>query len=314
MNNKIISAVIPAYKVKSHIEDVVKTLPEFINHIIVIDDKCPQESGKFIESLNIPKVILVFNKVNLGVGGAVINGYKQALALNSDIVIKIDGDGQMNPKHIDKLIQPLIDDNADYCKGNRFSDFKALKKMPKIRLFGNSALSFLLKASSGYWNIMDPTNGFTAINKDTILGLDLDNISKRYFFESDMLINLNIENAVVKDISLPAKYENEESSLSVTKVLFEFPPKLIKGFMKRIFYKYFIYDFNMASIYLLLGFPMFIFGIIFGSVSWYQASYNEVEASIGTVMLSALTIILAVQFLLQAISIDISNIPKKNKA
>jgi len=307
----VITVVIPTYKVIKHIEKVIRTLPKFINNIIVVDDRCPEESGKFVESLNINNVHVIYNETNQGVGGAVISGYQKAIELNADIIIKVDGDGQMNPEYIEKLIYPIVKNKADYTKGNRFNDFKALKKMPKIRLFGNSALSFLVKASSGYWNIMDPTNGFTAITKEAILGLELYNISKRYFFESDILINLNIENCVVKDISLPAKYEDEESSLSITKVLFDFPPKLLKGFVKRIFYKYYIYNFNMASIYMLLGFPMFIFGFLYGSVSWYQSVTNTIEASTGTVMLSALPIILGVQFLLQAISIDIDSVPKK---
>lgn len=306
-----ITAVVTAYNVKSHIENVVKAMPLFVNNIIVVDDKCPQETGSFIEELNLEKVIVIFHKYNQGVGGAVVTGYKKALELNSDIVVKVDGDGQMNPANISKLIQPIIDNKADYTKGNRFVDLKALKQMPKVRLFGNSVLSFLVKVSSGYWDIMDPTNGFTAISKDTILGLELEKLSKRFFFESDMLINLNIQNCVVKDVSFSAKYEDEESSLSVTKVLFDFPSKLFKGLLKRIFYKYYIYDFNMASIYMLLGFPLFMFGIIFGSVSWYSSFTTGVLASTGSIMIAVLPIILGVQFLLQAISIDIENLPEK---
>lgn len=306
-----ITAVVTAYNVKSHIENVVKAMPLFVNNIIVVDDKCPQETGSFIEELNLEKVIVIFHKYNQGVGGAVVTGYKKALELNSDIVVKVDGDGQMNPANISKLIQPIIDNKADYTKGNRFVDLKALKQMPKVRLFGNSVLSFLVKVSSGYWDIMDPTNGFTAISKDAILGLELEKLSKRFFFESDMLINLNIQNCVVKDVSFSAKYEDEESSLSVTKVLFDFPSKLFKGLLKRIFYKYYIYDFNMASIYMLLGFPLFMFGIIFGSVSWYSSFTTGVLASTGSIMIAVLPIILGVQFLLQAISIDIENLPEK---
>jgi len=291
-----IAVVLPAYNVKSHIENVVKAMPLFVNNIIVVDDKCPQETGSFIEELNLDKVTVIFHKHNKGVGGAVVTGYKKALELNSDIVVKVDGDGQMNPANISKLIQPIIDNKADYTKGNRFVDLKALKQMPKVRLFGNSVLSFLVKVSSGYWDIMDPTNGFTAISKDTILGLELEKLSKRFFFESDMLINLNIQNCVVKDVSISAKYEDEESSLSVTKVLFDFPSKLFKGLLKRIFYKYYIYDFNMASIYMLLGFPLFMFGIIFGSVSWYSSFTTGVLASTGSIMIAVLPIILGVSF------------------
>jgi len=309
IQNKRIAVVIPSYKVRNYLNAVVTTLPQFIDDIIVVDDRCPEKCYEVIEGFK--KVIVVHHQKNQGVGGAVISGYKKAIELDADIIIKIDGDGQMDPKYLQKLIDPLIKNQADYTKGNRFTDFKALKQMPKVRLFGNSALSFLVKASSGYWNMMDPTNGYTAISKDAILGLDLDKLSKRYFFESDMLINLNIENCVVKDIPIPAKYEDEQSSLSIAKVLIDFPPKLFKGFLKRVFYKYFIYNFNMASIYLIFGFPMFLFGFCYGSISWYQAVSSGIEATTGTVMLSALPIILGVQFLLQAISIDIDSVPKK---
>lgn len=306
-----ISVVIPSYKVSKYILEVINSMPNFVDHIIIIDDKCPQNSGKIAETSDDNRVIVCYHEVNQGVGGAVVTGYKKALELNSDIVIKVDGDGQMDVSYMQKLIQPIIDKKADYTKGNRFTDFKALRQMPKIRLFGNSGLSFLVKVASGYWNMMDPTNGYTAINKNSLKNLDLNGIAKRYFFESDMLINLNIENAVVYDVSIPAKYGDEESSLGIAKTLFGFPPKLFKGLCKRIFLKYFVYDFNMLSLYLILGIPMFLFGMIWGCLKWIEAILNSTSTSTGTVMLSVLPIILGTQFLLQAIQIDMNNIPKK---
>ena len=256
---------------------------------------------------------IVYHELNQGVGVAVVTGYKKALELNMDIVVKIDGDGQMDTDYLQNLIQPILDGKADYTKGNRFFDFKALRAIPKIRLFGNSGLSFLVKASSVYWNMMDPTNGYTAINRYAIENLDLDKLAKRYFFESDMLINLNIENAVVKDVPIPAKYGDEESSLSVTRTLFSFPPRLFKGMCKRLFLKYFIYDFNMLSVYMLLGVPMVLFGTFFGLFHWISSAINHIETPIGTVMLSVLPIILGMQFLLQAIQIDMHSIPRKER-
>lgn len=307
-----ISVVIPSYKVVKHILDVIKDIPEFVNHIIVVDDKCPQNSGQMAETSIDNRVIVCYHEKNLGVGGAVVTGYKKALELDSDIIVKIDGDGQMDVNYMQKLIQPILDEKADYTKGNRFTDFKALRAMPKIRLFGNSGLSFLVKAASGYWNLMD-TNGFTAINKYALAELDLDNLAKRYFFESDMLINLNIEKAVVVDVEIPAKYGDEKSSLSITKTLVGFPPKLFKGLCKRIFLKYFIYDFNMLSLYLVVGLPMLLFGIVFGSLKWIEAIVSNTETTTGTVMLAVLPIILGTQFILQAIQIDMDNIPRKEK-
>lgn len=311
--SEIVTVVIPSYKVSKYIVSIIKDIPVFVNHIIIVDDKCPQNSGEMAETSTDNRAIVCYHEKNLGVGGAVVTGYKKAMELDSDIVVKIDGDDQMDVDYMQKLIQPIIDGKADYAKGNRFTDFQALRSMPKVRLFGNSALSFLIKASSGYWNLMDPTNGYTAINRNTLEKLDLDNISKKYFFESDMLINLNIKNAVVIDVEIPARYNEEESSLSVTKALFSFPYKLFKGLVKRIFFKYFLYDFNMASLYALFGIPMLIFGIVFGLINWRNSIMTGVEATTGTVMLSVLPIILGIQFILQAIQIDMSNIPKREK-
>ena len=307
------AVVIPCYKVSASITEVICSIPDQIDHIIVVDDKCPQNSGKIAESVGNPKVIVVTHEKNQGVGGAVISGYNKAMELDSDIVIKMDGDGQMDPNYLDELIQPLIQDEADYTKGNRFMDFKALRKMPKLRLVGNNALSFLMKSSSGYWDIMDPTNGYTAIHKRILTKMSLNKLAKRYFFESDMLLNLYLINAVVKDVPIPTKYGNEESSLSLLQVLVTFPPRLVCGFFKRIFLKYFIFDFNMASVYILLGLPLLLWGTIFGVMEWIDSYVNNVSKTAGTIMVAALPVIVSFEMLLQAINIDISLVPKKKK-
>lgn len=311
--NKKIAVVIPSYNVANYIIKVIDSIPDFIDIIISIDDKCPQQSGylvtKHFKQNNSVKVL--FHNKNKGVGAAVKSGYKEAIRLGADIVVKIDGDGQMDTKWIEKLIDPIIDNVADYTKGNRFTDSKILKVMPKIRLFGNSILSFMLKAASGYWDIMDPTNGYTAINKESIQKLNLDEIANRYFFESDMLINLNIEKCVVKDIAIPALYGNEESSLNILNVALKFPFKIFKGFIKRISINYFIYSFNIASIYILFGVFMSFFGFTFGVYHWVVNMQKQISTPTGTIMLSVLPLIIGFQLILQAITYDINNIPKK---
>jgi dolichol-phosphate mannosyltransferase len=309
-----IAVVIPAYKVKDFIVNVVETVPEMVNHIIVIDDKCPQESGKIAELACVKtnqKLHVVYHEKNKGVGGAVITGYKKALELECVCAVKLDGDGQMDVKYLKEVVDPIIKGEADYVKGNRFVDFKALRSMPKIRLIGNSVLSFLLKLVSGYWDIMDPTNGYTAISSSTLQKINLDGLSKRYFFESDMLINLNIHKRVVKDVPMPAIYGNEDSSLNVKVIMVQFPPYLLRGLIKRISLKYFIYDFNMASVYLLCGLPMIFWGVGFGLYKWIDGIMTNTLTSTGTVMLSVLPLILGTQLLLQAINIDINSVPKK---
>ncbi len=295
-----IAVVIPSYRVKAFLKDVVLTVPEYVNDIIVVDDKCPEESFRVVEGME--RVHIVRHEVNQGVGGAMVSGYKKALALEADIVVKVDGDGQMDPNLMMPLLKPLIENRADYTKGNRFRDLEALKAMPNVRLFGNSVLSFLVKTASGYWTIMDPTNGYTAIYRFALQDLPLDTLDKRYFFESDMLINLNIVGAVTKDVSMPAQYGDEESSLSIKKVIMDFPPKLFKGFLKRIKLEYFIYNFNAGSLYLTIGLPLLLFGIIYGVLTGGQ----------GSEIIIVLPIILGIQFLLQFLSIDMKAEPEKD--
>lgn len=312
MDGKV-AVVIPCYKVRDKVFNVVNTIPEYVEHIIVVDDKCPEQSGDAVSMLGNKKVVVIKHEKNMGVGGSMITGYKKAVELGSDIVVKMDGDGQMDPKYLPDLIAPLLNDEADYTKGNRFMDFRALKKMPGIRLLGNSVLSFLVKIASGYWNVIDPTNGYTSIHKRALQKVELDKLSKNYFFESDMLINLNIINAVVKDVPMPARYGDETSSMRISRIITQFPIKLFKGLAKRIFYKYFIYDFNMASVYMLLGIPMFLFGVLFGIWEWLDSVINGTVKTAGTIMLVALPVIVSFQMLLQAVSIDINSVPKKSR-
>jgi glycosyltransferase involved in cell wall biosynthesis len=305
------AVIIPAYKVSKQIVSVILGIPESIDHIIVIDDKCPENSGKKAEEMGDRRVIVVYHEKNLGVGGATITGYQKAMELGAEIMVKMDGDGQMDSSYIDSLIAPIVSKQADYAKGNRFGDLVTIKSMPPIRLFGNSLLSFFVKFASGYWNIMDPTNGFTALHRNVLSDLNLNRISKGYFFEISMLINMNCLNIVVSDVSIPARYGEENSSLKIWKAMIEFPFKLFRGFVRRIFFKYYIYDFNMASVYMLLGLPMFIFGVILGINEWIMSILTGVIRSPGTIMLTALPIIISFQMLLQAINIDINSTPRK---
>lgn len=309
----VASAVIPCYNVAAHIESVIRGVPSFISWIIVVDDCSADETPVIVNRLQQQneKIIYLRHEVNQGVGGAMITGYQKSIELNCDITVKLDGDDQMDPAYIEQLIKPLIDNKADFTKGNRFRDLKALSVMPVSRRIGNLGLSFLIKAASGYWNIFDPTNGFTAIRNETWKNLDFKKIHKRYFFESSMLIDLYHTNAVVLDIPMKARYGKEISGLSITKALFEFPPKLFVAFIKRIILKYFLFEFNIASVYLLFGIPLFLFGFIYGLVNYIKYASNHLPAPTGTVVIPTLLIILGFQLLLSAINYDINNYPRK---
>jgi len=310
-----IAVVVPCYKVAAHLDKVLLTIPPCVGRILVVDDGCPEASGRIAEELAAqdPRISVIWHKANKGVGGAVVSGYVQALAEGCDIVVKMDGDGQMDPAEMGRLLQPILDDEADYAKGNRFRDFEAIKQMPRVRLFGNSMLSFLVKAASGYWHIMDPTNGYTAIHKDALHKLQLERIAEDYFFECDMLIRLNLIDAPVADVPMQAVYGEEQSSMRIGSILARFPFRILRGMVKRIFFKYFVYDFNMASVYILLGLPMFIFGALFGLTEWLDSVLRGTPKTAGTIMLAALPVILAFQMLLQAIQIDIARTPQRSR-
>lgn len=309
MNTAII---IPCYKVKKHILSVIKSIGDEVNLIVVVDDNCPEKSGKFIEEkCTDSRVKVIFNDENLGVGGAVKNGYKYALKKDIDIFVKLDGDGQMSPQLIGKIIKPIINYEADYVKGNRFFDIESIKKMPAIRIFGNSMLSLINKFVNGYWNIMDPTNGFVAIHKNALKLIPIEKIENRFFFESDMLFRLSIIKAVVVDVPMTAHYADEKSNLSISHSAFSFPFKYLNCFSKRIFYNYFLREFNIASLELLFGNIFMIFGILFGGYFWIKSINTGIVATSGQVMIASIPILIGFILLLLALHVDLISIPNK---
>ncbi|MCX6283634.1 MAG: glycosyltransferase family 2 protein [Bacteroidetes bacterium] len=308
----MVAVVIPSYKVKAHILKVIAGIGPEVNRIYVVDDFCPQHSGDFVkENCTDARVRVLYHTKNQGVGGATITGYKQALADKARIIVKLDGDGQMDSSLIPKLIEPLRLNQADYVKGNRFYDLAFLRQMPFLRKLGNSGVSFMNKASSGYWNIMDPSNGFTAIHCNALENLPLERIDKRFFFESDMLFRLNTIRAVVAEMPMRALYGDEQSNLRVHRVVLQFPFKYINRMFKRIFYNYYLRDFNIGSLELILAFVFIVFGVIFGTYKWSESIITSHPATAGTVILAGLPIILGFQSLFAFLHFDVSNIPQK---
>ena len=307
-----IAVVVPSYKVKAHVLGVLAAIGPEVGRIFAVDDCCPEGSGQFIEdNCTDPRVKVIRHARNKGVGGAVVTGYRAALQEGYDIVVKVDGDGQMDPALIPRFVAPVAAGEADYAKGNRFYSVTAVRTMPRVRLFGNAVLSFLTKLSSGYWSIFDPTNGYTAVHTRALAALDLDCLSERYFFETDMLIRLGEIRAVVVDVPMRAVYGDEVSGLKINKILSEFLRKHLKAILRRIVYQYFLRDFSFPSLNLLIGSILLSFGTIFGAVEWWTSMWSGVPATAGTVMLSVLPIIAGLQMLLFFFSGDIASEPKR---
>ena len=307
-----IAVIIPAYRVTEQILGVLARIGPEVAGVFVVDDCCPDGSGAVVQAqCRDPRVQLLTHAQNQGVGGATLSGFAAASAAGFDILVKLDGDGQMDPALIPRLVRPLLAERADFAKGNRFYALESLTAMPALRLFGNSALSFVNKLVSGYWPVMDPTNGFVAIHASVFRLLPAAKLARRYFFESDLLFRLSTVRAVVADVPMDAVYAGEVSSLRISQVLWDFPPKYASRLVKRVFYSYFLRDFNACSLYLLVGTAMMGFGGLFGVREWLRSIETGVPATSGTVLLAALPVILGFQSLLAALSFDVANVPSQ---
>lgn len=308
----MVAVVIPCFRERGHILEVIAGIGPEVAKIYVVDDACPDHTGEFVANqCHDPRVRILSHPSNLGVGGATITGYRQALADGMDVVVKIDGDGQMDPALLPHFIQPVLAGEADYCKGNRFYHLESLHAMPWPRLIGNALLTFLTKISSGYWNLFDPTNGYTAIHANLLRELALDKLRQDFFFESDMLFRLNILRAHVVDIPMRAVYQNERSSLRIGRVVLPFIYFHLRNSVKRIFYNYFLRDFSVASAELVTGLGLLLFGAGFGAYQWHTHASNGTFASAGTVLLAVLPLLVGVQLLLSFLGYDIGNVPKR---
>lgn len=307
-----IGVVIPSYKVTRHILGVIADIGNEVSRIYVVDDKCPDGSGKLVaEECKDLRVRILFNSENRGVGGAVLTGYTQAVADGIDVIVKIDGDGQMDPSLVPRLIAPILKGQADYTKGNRFYDLTRIGEMPAARLFGNAVLSFMAKLSTGYWGVFDPTNGFTAISMRVASHLPMNKISERYFFETDMLFRLSTLRAVVVDIPMHAHYADEKSNLKISNILFEFLGKHIRNFGKRIFYNYFLRDMSVATVELVVGSALLGFGSVFGLYHWLESMADGSQAPLGIIMFAVLPILVGLQLVLAFLAFDIANVPRR---
>lgn len=310
-----VAAIIPSYRVKAKILSVLAQIGPEVEKIYVVDDECPDKSGVFVqENCADPRVQVLFNETNQGVGGAMITGYRAAIEEGMHVAVKIDGDGQMDPELIPKFIEPILAGRCDYTKGNRFYYLDDCREMPGIRIFGNAVLSFFTKLSSGYWALFDPTNGYTAISVACLKHVPLDRLSRRFFFESDILFRLNLCNASVVDVPMTAKYKDEVSNLQISRILAPFLIGHARNFLKRIVYRYFVRDFSFGSVEFLLGIVLVPFGVCFGTWKWYEVWQTGVPATSGTVMLSALPIVLGVQFLLGFVSFDLELSRRNDRA
>jgi dolichol-phosphate mannosyltransferase len=306
-----IAVVVPAYQAERSVAGVLATIPAWVSRIVVVLDACRDGTAEVVRRAAAadPRIDIVEHADNRGVGAAMRSGYRRALEDGAEILVKMDSDGQMDPARLASLVMPVALGRADYTKGNRFLHPREIRAMPLVRLVGNAALSFLSKLSTGYWNLLDPTNGYTAVSREALAAIDLDQLDDRFFFESSMLAELSLVRAVCVDVAIPARYGDESSHLSVTQSLFEFAAKHARVFLRRLWLRYVVLDFSAASLLLGFGLPLAGFGMVFGIRNWIHSAAYDVPATAGTVMVAAFTTAAGLFGVVQAMIYDILSVP-----
>lgn len=306
--NARVAAVVPAFNEEALIATVIETMPDFVDHIVIVDDCSPDRTSEVVRSLDDPRVTLIRHEVNQGVGGAIITGHRIAMELGSDVNVVMAGDAQMDPKHLPALLDRVTDDGYGFSKANRFYAPESFHGMPRYRVFGNVVLSFMTKLASGYWHLFDPQNGYTAVRTEVLRNIPLDHVAKRYSFENDFLIHLNIQQVPAVDVPVPAVYGDEVSSIRLGKVVPELMDLLLRGFWRRIWYRYVLWSFSPIALLLFLGLASFLFGL--GVAIWIAfVIVGSVIATAGTVMLAALPLMIGTQMLISAMQLDIQASP-----
>jgi glycosyltransferase involved in cell wall biosynthesis len=305
-----IAAVVPAYKEELMINQVIDTMPDFVDHIVIVDDCSPDDTSGVVSRSRDPRVTLIRHEVNQGVGGAIITGHKAAMSLGADVNVIMAGDAQMDPDFLPPLLERVTADGYGFAKANRFFSPESFSGMPKYRVFGNIVLSFMTKLTSGYWHLFDPQNGYTAIRTEVLKRVPLENVAQRYSFENDLLIHLNILQVSAVDVPIPAVYGEEVSSISLRHVVPELIALLTRGFWRRIWYRYVLWSFSPIALLLILGLLLFTFGV--GVALWvcFQVA-SSVVATAATVMLAALPLMIGTQMLISALQLDIQASPDK---
>ena len=263
---KTLAAVIPCYNEETQIETVVTTMPDYVDHIVIVDDRSQDKTVEVVRKLKKKhsRIVLIEHKDNQGVGGAIASGYEWARDNDIDMAVVMAGDGQMSPDDMPALLEPVVTDGVNYSKANRLIVNRSIEKVPFIRFFGNSVLSLLTKIASGYWHISDSQTGYTIVDKKVLHTIDWQKMYKRYGQPNDLLIKLNVHNFTVRDVPTEPVYNvGEKSGIKVRKVIFTIGNILVKGFFWRMKNKYIIRDFHPLVLFYMLGLLLLTIGGLF---------------------------------------------------
>lgn len=302
----VVCVVVPAHNEEQLIATTIGTLPDWVDHVVLIDDKSTDATVERAEALGDPRLVVVRHEVNTGVGGAILDGHREAIRLEGSVSVVMAGDAQMDPEYLPALLDPIADGQVEFTKANRFASRRALQGMPRSRVLGSVVLSFMTKAASGYWNLFDPQNGYTAISRSALERLDLDLIATGYEFENDLLISCNIARVRARDVPIPARYGEEISGMRLTRVAPRIAGLLFRGFWRRMWFKYVIPSFSAVALLFFTGLALVLFGTAVGI--WIVVNtLGPPQASAGTVLLCVGPLLTGMHFLVSALTLDIQS-------
>lgn len=305
-----IAAVVPAFKEESMIGTVISTMPDYVDHIVIVDDCSPDGTSDVVRTYDDDRVTLIRHEVNKGVGGSIVTGHKAAVELGADVNVVMAGDAQMDPRYLPDLLDKVTAGGYGFAKANRFFRPDSYDGMPGYRVFGNIVLSFMTKFASGYWHLFDPQNGYTAVRTSVLAQVPLDRVAERYSFENDFLIHLNVAGTSAVDVPIPAVYGSEVSSIRLGKVVPELLSLLFRGYWYRVWYRYVLWSFSPVALLLLMGILLTTIGLVAGT--WMvAATWNSTPATAGTVLLAVTPFVLGVQMLVSSLQLDIQESPDK---
>lgn len=299
----------PAYNEAPQVGGVITTMPEYVDDIVVVDDCSSDGTSEAALAPNDPRVTLIRHDPNQGLGASLIDAHEKALELGGDIMVVMAGDGQMDPAYLPDLLRPILEEGYDFTKGNRFFDAGSWEGMPRHRIFGNIVLTFLTKLATGYWDMFDPQNGYTAITRHASERVDWDRVARDYSFENDVLARLGVLRARVKDVDIPAVYGEEISDISLPKVVPSLLGTLRRAFWRRFWLLYVVRSFSPVALFALSSSTLLVWTLLFGA--WVVAQrVAGVSPTTATVMLVVLPFLMGFEMMLAAFVLDITNTPK----
>jgi len=298
-----VTVVVPGYNEEALVGQTVKRMPDFVDHILVIDDASTDRTGEVALAVGDPRVEVIRHDVNKGVGGAVLTGHQRALELDTDISVVMAADGQMDPEYLPALLDPICHDGYDFSKGNRFFSSTSFEGMPRTRIVGNILISIMTKAASGYWQIFDPLNGYTAVTSTVLRRLPMDRIRQDYSFESDLLVNLNIVGAKAIDVDIPAVYGDEVSGIRLPKASLSTVLGLVRGYWRRIIWKHVLWSFSAVALFLFTG--LFFTAVGIGISIWVAIASSVQTPSPATVFIAVGPLMLGLHLLIMSVVLDV---------